>query len=92
MAKLSDREVEALLAEQMDWRLEGGALVRDWVFRDFVEAILFVNRIAFLAEEANHHPDINIRYNRVHLVLTTHDVGGISELDAAMVGRISGDF
>ncbi len=92
MAKLSDREVEALLAEQMDWRLEGGALVRDWVFRDFVEAILFVNRIAFLAEEANHHPDIDIRYNRVHLVLTTHDVGGISELDAAMVGRISGDF
>ena len=49
MAKLSTSEIEAILAEHIEWRLEGGALVRVWTFRDFVEAILFVNRVAALA-------------------------------------------
>jgi 4a-hydroxytetrahydrobiopterin dehydratase len=92
MAKLSTSEIEAILAEHIEWRLEGGALVRAWTFRDFVEAILFVNRVAALADEANHHPDIDIRYNKVRLSLVSHDEGGITDRDAALIARISGDF
>jgi 4a-hydroxytetrahydrobiopterin dehydratase len=92
MTKLTQSEIDALLAEQMEWRLEDGALVRDWEFRDFVESILFVNRIAALAEDAGHHPDIDIRYNKVRLTLTSHDAGGLTERDAAMVSKLDGEF
>jgi 4a-hydroxytetrahydrobiopterin dehydratase len=90
MAKLSAREIEAVLAEQPQWRLEGGALTRDWTFQDFVEAMAFVNRVAALAEEANHHPDMDIRYNKVRLALVSHDAGGITERDSQMAAKISG--
>jgi 4a-hydroxytetrahydrobiopterin dehydratase len=88
MAKLTEVEIEAVLAEQPEWRLESGALVRDWTFQDFVEAMAFVNRVAELAEEANHHPDIDIRYNKVRLALVSHDAGGITKRDSGMVARV----
>ena len=71
-----------------DWRPEGDALVRDFKFKDFAEAMAFVNRVAEIAEQDQHHPDIDIRYNRVKLGLISHDAGGITRRDAAMAGRI----
>ena len=78
-----------LLRREPEWKLESGKLVRDWSFKDFVEAMVFVNRIAALAEQVGHHPDIDIRYNKVRLGLVSHDAGGITERDAGMASRIS---
>jgi len=64
-----------------DWQIESGELVRTFKFEDFVAAMGFVNRVADLAEAAAHHPDIDIRYNRVRLALVTHDAGGITGKD-----------
>ena len=87
---LSQEKLQELLKSEPDWKLSGGALVREWAFPDFVAAMAFVNRIATLAEAAGHHPDIDIRYNRVRLALVSHDAGGITERDANMAKRISG--
>lgn len=86
---LSQDQLNALLGDLPDWTLEEGQLVRSWTFKDFAAAMAFVNRIAGLAEEANHHPDIDIRYNRVRLALISHDAGGITRRDAEMARRIS---
>jgi 4a-hydroxytetrahydrobiopterin dehydratase len=63
------------------WKVETGELTRTFLFEDFRAAIRFVNRIAEVAEEAGHHPDIDIRYNRVRLGLATHDAGGLTAKD-----------
>jgi 4a-hydroxytetrahydrobiopterin dehydratase len=86
---LTESELSALLLELPEWAIEDGTLVRFWTFRDFVEAMAFVNRVAELAEKANHHPDIDIRYNRVKLGLVSHDVGGITARDASMARELS---
>jgi len=72
-----------------EWRQEGETLVRDDKFKDFAEAMAFVNRVADLAEEANHHPDILVHgWNNVRLTLTTHSAGGLTENDHEMARRI----
>lgn len=81
---LSPAQVQAFTAEFPAWTLRNGALTREWSFPDFTEAMLFVNRVAAIAERANHHPDIDIRYNRVTLALVSHDAGGITVRDTAM--------
>jgi 4a-hydroxytetrahydrobiopterin dehydratase len=81
---LTDDELKQLLQDNPQWRLAEGKLVREWSFKDFAEAMVFVNRVAGLAETSNHHPDIDIRYNRVTLALVSHDAGGISLRDAAL--------
>jgi 4a-hydroxytetrahydrobiopterin dehydratase len=86
--KLSQDELTALLRDLPDWELEDGQLVRTWTFKDFVAAMAFVNRIAELAEQAAHHPDIDIRYNRVKFALVSHDAGGITARDADMARRM----
>jgi len=86
---LSQDELAALTSELPDWKLENGQLVRDWAFKDFVAAMAFVNRIAELAEQASHHPDIDIRYNQVRLGLVSHDAGGITSRDADMARKIA---
>ena len=63
------------------WGLDGHHLVKDLTFADFREAMAFVNRVAELAEERNHHPDITISWNKVGLRLTTHDRGGLTDFD-----------
>ncbi|MEO6803092.1 MAG: 4a-hydroxytetrahydrobiopterin dehydratase [Granulicella sp.] len=88
MAKLSEGEIKSILAAQPQWKVADGALTREWVFKDFVEAMTFVNRIAAIAEAAGHHPDIDIRYNKVRLSLISHDLGGITERDAAFVTHL----
>ena len=73
----------------MDWRTEGESLVRDLEFEDFNEAMSFVNRVAELAEEANHHPDILIHgWNKVRLTLSTHSEGRLTDADHALARRI----
>lgn len=89
MAVLSEAQVQTMLKENRDWHLDSNKLVRDWSFPDFVQAMAFVNRVAQLAESANHHPDIDIRYNKVRLGLISHDAGGITERDARMAATIS---
>jgi 4a-hydroxytetrahydrobiopterin dehydratase len=72
-----------------EWRQEGEALVRDYKFKDFAEAMAYVNRVADLAEEVNHHPDILVHgWNQVRLTLTTHSAGGLTENDHEMARRI----
>jgi 4a-hydroxytetrahydrobiopterin dehydratase len=92
MPTITETQIRALLAEEPDWKFEDGKLVRDWSFKDFVAAMIFVNKIAALAEGAGHHPDIDIRYNKVRLGLVSHDAGGVTERDADMAKRISKQF
>lgn len=91
-AVLSKDELQALLAEHPAWSVQDGKLVRHWAFADFVQAMEFVNRVATLAEAAQHHPDIDIRYNKVQLGLISHDAGGITARDARMAAQISKEF
>jgi 4a-hydroxytetrahydrobiopterin dehydratase len=81
MQKLVEQELNAALKQLPGWNLVDGSLVREWRFNNFKEAMNFVNEVAEAAETANHHPDIDIRYNRVRLALVTHDVGGITAND-----------
>jgi 4a-hydroxytetrahydrobiopterin dehydratase len=89
---LSEQELHALLLEIPEWAIDDGKLVRFWTFADFVAAMAFVNRVADLAEQAQHHPDIDIRYNRVKLALVSHDAGGITARDASMARKLSAEF
>lgn len=88
MAVLSDAEIQQSLTQLPEWRLERGELVRDFSFGDFREAMSFVNSVAALAERAGHHPDIDIRYNKVRLALSSHDAGGITVRDLKLAGDV----
>jgi 4a-hydroxytetrahydrobiopterin dehydratase len=92
MAVLTQSEIDALLKENPGWNLESEKLVRDWTFDNFEQAMAFVNRVASLAESSGHHPDIDIRYNKVRLGLVSHDAGGITTRDAKMVARLNQQF
>lgn len=90
MPLLSDDEIRAGL-EGGDWRREGATIVRDWRFADFAAAIAFVERVAEVAEEANHHPDILVHgWNKVRLTLSTHSEGGVTAADLALSERLDG--
>ena len=72
-----------------EWREEGAELVKDFKFADFATAMGFVNQVAEMAEDANHHPDILVHgWNKVRLTLTTHDTGGLTDNDHKMAERI----
>jgi 4a-hydroxytetrahydrobiopterin dehydratase len=92
MKALTEDQIAETLQQEPLWRLAGGKLSREWTFPDFVAAVAFVNRVAAIAEEAAHHPDIDIRYNKVTLALVTHDAGGITANDVAMASRLSREF
>ena len=78
MAKLDDNEIGYALRDLPEWRIEDGKLVRDYTFTGFVAAMEFVNKVAAVAESANHHPDIDVRYNQVRLGLVSHDTDGLT--------------
>ena len=84
MDKLTNQELQQALARLPEWKLADGKIVRDWTFKDFVAAVDFVNRVAGLAESKGHHPDIDVRYNKVTLSLITHDANGITANDIDM--------
>ena len=81
MSPLSDVEVTSRLGSLPSWQVEQGELVRTFSFADFRAAMGFVNQVAELAEAAGHHPDIDIRYNKVRLGLVSHDAGGLTVKD-----------
>ncbi|WP_395139930.1 4a-hydroxytetrahydrobiopterin dehydratase [Armatimonas sp.] len=85
--KLSAADVQAALAVRSGWSLDKDTIVRTFVFADFLAAMRFVNAIAEAAQTADHHPDIDIRYNKVTLALTTHDSGGLTEKDFALAAQ-----
>jgi len=88
MNKLDEAEIGRRLAELPNWSRSGDEISREFDLGGFGPAMAFVSRVAGLAEEAEHHPDILIRYSRVRLTLTTHDAGGLTDNDLDLAGRI----
>ena len=86
--KLSAEEINSALGNIPLWMLTDQEISRAWQFRDFGDAMIFVNRVAELAQQREHHPDILIRYNKVALTLTTHDSGGLTNQDFWMAQQI----
>lgn len=87
---LEASELEKQLGELPDWQCQSGRLVRTLTFRNFADALDFVNRVGKLAEEADHHPDILLHnWNQVTLTLWTHDVGGLTMLDVNLAHKIN---
>jgi len=84
MSVLTPEMVQQGLRSLPLWKLEGKEIVRHYQFPDFVAAMLFVNQVAAKAENAGHHPDIDIRYNKVRLALISHDQGGLTQRDLKM--------
>ena len=87
-ALLSLQEREDLRATLTQWQVEDERLKRQWQFSDFSEAFAFMTRVALLAESMQHHPNWSNVYNRVTIELTTHDLGGLSNLDAELARSI----
>ena len=79
--KLSDLEIQRALGGLAGWSRRGDALVKTYTFARFGEGIAFVGRVANVADEMDHHPDIDIRYTKVTMSLSTHDAGGITQRD-----------
>jgi 4a-hydroxytetrahydrobiopterin dehydratase len=88
MATMSDTEVKAALADLPGWELTGAEIVKEYKVADFAAAMGFVNQVADRAEAANHHPDIDIRWNKVRLALSTHSQGGLTSNDFALAAEI----
>ena len=85
---LSDLEIQRALGGLAGWSRRGDSITKTFTFERFPDAIAFVDRVARLAEEMNHHPDIDIRYTRVTMTLSTHDAGGITRSDLTLAERI----
>lgn len=88
MNLVPDIELRNALSNRLsDWKVQGTSLQRTFQFPSFRAAMDFVNQIAGAAEEMNHHPDIDVRYDKVTLALSSHDAGGITQRDMALAGR-----
>ncbi|HVV00631.1 MAG TPA: 4a-hydroxytetrahydrobiopterin dehydratase [Verrucomicrobiae bacterium] len=87
MAKYSPAQMKTAMRFLPEWTKKGSVISRTYQFRDFATAMEFVKAVARVAERAQHHPDIDIRYNKVTLALTTHDEGGLTEKDFEMAGK-----
>jgi 4a-hydroxytetrahydrobiopterin dehydratase len=90
MKALTPDEARVLVAQVPKWKLrkDEPRLWREFTFKDFVRAIKFINKVAEVAEGEGHHPDIHVHYNKVKLVLWTHDLGGLSENDFILAAKI----
>ncbi len=88
MSILTPEMVQEGLRSLPHWQLEGKEIVRRYEFPDFAAAMVFVNQVAEKAETAGHHPDIDIRYNKVRLALVSHDLGGVTQRDMKMARAI----
>lgn len=87
MATLKASQIKTALAKVPEWKKRGATIARTFQFKDFVAAVKFVYAVAKLAEKAWHHPDIDIRWNKVTLTLTTHSEGGLTEKDFKLAGQ-----
>jgi 4a-hydroxytetrahydrobiopterin dehydratase len=81
MALLTENQIRERLARLPGWERRGDEIRRTWTFADFEASMAFVDRVAALARAADHHPDIDIRYSKVTLALSTHDAGGLTAKD-----------
>ena len=88
MAKLTPKQIKAALPTVRDWRKNGASIARTFQFQDFPLAMTFVNQVARAAEQAQHHPDIDIRWNKVTLTLSTHSEGGLTQKDFDLAKKI----
>jgi 4a-hydroxytetrahydrobiopterin dehydratase len=88
MAELTSEQIKAALPTVKDWKKQSASIVRTYQFKDFGGAMRFVNQLAQAAEEANHHPDIDIRWNKVTLTLATHSEGGLTQKDFDLARKI----
>ncbi|MEG4427526.1 MULTISPECIES: 4a-hydroxytetrahydrobiopterin dehydratase [unclassified Microcoleus] len=86
---INNTEIQERASQLSGWTVEGKQLRCTRLFKDFIEAIAFVNKLVAPSEAAAHHPDIEISYNKVTLNLTTHDAGGLTEKDFALAQEIS---
>lgn len=91
MKRLDEASIKDRLGRVGGWRRSGDEIVREFEFPGFPAAIEFVRRVADLAEEADHHPDIDIRFNRVRLAVSTHSAGGLTERDFDLAERIDAE-
>ncbi len=88
MTVLSDSEVSARLEGLAGWTGDSASITKSYKFVTFMEAIAFVNRVAAIAEERNHHPDIDIRWTTVTMTLSTHSEGGVTDKDLELAAAI----
>jgi len=88
--KLSDLEIQRALSGLPGWSRRGDTLTKTYTFEKFADGIAFVGRTAKLADEMDHHPDIDIRYTKILMALSTHDAGGITQSDLTLAERIEG--
>src|SRR5437868_8684810 len=88
VARLSDDEIRSGLANLAGWGRRGDEIEKVYELPSFPDAIAFVTRVGFLAEKANHHPDLDIRWRRVRVALTTHDAGGLTQHDVDLASAI----
>jgi 4a-hydroxytetrahydrobiopterin dehydratase len=88
--RLSEEAITARLAERAGWARQGEAIGRTFVFADFVEAFGFMSAAALIAERMNHHPDWKNVYRTVEVTLSTHDAGGLTELDFELAAAMDG--
>jgi 4a-hydroxytetrahydrobiopterin dehydratase len=88
MAKLAEEQIEQALKALPGWAREAETIVKTFAFEWFTLAMGFVTKVALLAERFDHHPDIDIRYKSVRLVLTSHDSGGLTERDINLAKEI----
>ena len=87
MARLTPKQIKESLPAVPKWKKRGSEITRTYEFKDFPAAIKFVNSVAKVAEKAWHHPDIDIRWNKVTLTLSTHDEGGLTQKDFELAAR-----
>ena len=87
MQKLSEAEILERLPKAKDWERHGDMLVRSWQFPSFRRAMEFVNQVAALSEKTDHHPDLVMSYRTVRIEMSTHDAGGLTDLDFALDRR-----
>lgn len=85
---LSQTQIQIELQKLSVWKLAENEITKQFVFKDFIQAIGFINQVAILAEKFDHHPDIDIRWNKVTLRLSTHSAGGLTEKDFILAKEI----
>jgi 4a-hydroxytetrahydrobiopterin dehydratase len=89
MSKLSEAEIIERLPTAKGWDRHGDMLVRSWQFPSFRRAMEFVNQVAILLEKSSHHPDLIVQFRTVRIEMSTHDVGGLTERDFALIAEIN---
>jgi 4a-hydroxytetrahydrobiopterin dehydratase len=90
MARLNDEEIDQRLAGLEGWSRSGDAISKTYEGDDFMSSVGLVNRLAPVAEEMNHHPDLEILWNKVTVTITTHSEGGLTENDFVLAGKVDG--